>query len=138
LGRVTLRVESEKSTVFTVHLPIRVFNPSTQIKSLKAKSRELPRGSTREGNCFVHEHDGDVVADGVEELAVAANEAAVNFFFDELAGAIFQGATGDLLVDLGDERWFGQPDGLVSFRAAQNLQKIRVEHSQDLRAWLAA
>src|ERR1041384_4658652 len=89
-------------------------SPEVQSLSQPMVCRSLQR------NRLVDQHDR-MFADGVEELAICADQAAGNLFFDSPATAIFQRPRRDLLVDPVDQRWFSFAQRLMRFRTTHDL-----------------
>ena len=81
-----------------------------------------------EGNRLVDEHDRDIFPERVHEFLVFAHQSAVDFFLDELAGAVFQLPGGDLLVESLDQRRLRDRDRLMRFRATHDFQQFRIDH----------
>ena len=79
-------------------------------------------------NRFIHQHDWNVMANGIKEFAVCAHQSTVNFLRHRLAAAILQRARRDLLIQPCDQRGFSPLDGLVRLRAAKDFQKFGINH----------
>jgi len=93
-------------------------------------------GDELDRNGFLDQEDRDLLANGVGNLPIVADQGTVDCVGDRLAAARFDGAGGDSLVDLGDIGRSRHLERPMVFRAAQPGEGIRIDHS--LRAFLAA
>ncbi|SPE55241.1 hypothetical protein SBV1_2110008 [Verrucomicrobia bacterium] len=78
-------------------------------------------GALLKGDRFVDQHDGDVLPEGIKQLAVGSEQAVIEPFFDHSAGPVLQSAGGDLEVYLLEQGRRGWPHGLMRFRTAQKV-----------------
>ena len=81
-------------------------------------------GSGLELDRLLDEHDRDAVIDGVEDLAVLAQQRLVEALRHGLAAAVAEGAGLDLLVEVGDHAGFCDAKRLLRFGADQDLEQL--------------
>jgi hypothetical protein len=77
---------------------------------------------------LVREHDGDVVHDGVQQVAGFADQAAVDSPFEGLAREVHGDAGVDCPVDRVDNRRRRDVQSRAVLRAAKDLYKFVIDH----------
>ena len=82
------------------------------------------RHDESKGNRFIDQQHGNVVADGVEELAILADEPVFDGLGDWFPGAVFELAAFDFGVEVGDERGVSDLEGLMRFGAAEDVEQF--------------
>ena len=113
----------------------RVWHTLWPTSSVAFSLRPIERGESLgfavealEGDRFVFEHDGDLVANGIEKLAVLAQEPAVDLLFDFLPVAIHELPASDLGVDPVDDVGYDERHGLLGLGTAKNVEKLIINH----------
>ena len=78
--------------------------------------------------CFLDQHDRNVMTDRVENLAIGPNQSVVHLFGNEPPRSIAKRPGSDLLIEPLQELRISERHWLVCLRAAEKFQELEIDH----------
>jgi hypothetical protein len=87
---------------------------------------KIPLYQSRQGDCLINKHDGDVFPYGIQEFPIGPDQAGIQLFLEDFPAPVLDPPVLYPPIEGLDQRRIRQGNVLLGFRAAQHVQQFLV------------